>query len=130
MLLVSLVISFELGILTGPISFGLAAPGYFSFLRDSVSGSAPSTESILSLFKSLGWALGISMAITGIVQGTLWPTFLTVLYADLKKRAGEGPSLFVDAPRPRGYRRRRIYVNWAREEDVYLENSFDVRELG
>ncbi len=113
MFLVSLVISFGLGIATGPITFGLAAPGYFSFLSDSLSGSTPSTETILSLLRSLGWAIGIGMAITGIVQGTLWPAFLTVLYADLKKRAGENSGLTIDAPRIRGSRRRRLLANRA-----------------
>src|SRR5208337_3339485 len=38
MFIVSLVISFGLGILTGPITFSVAMPGYFAFLRDSIGG--------------------------------------------------------------------------------------------
>jgi hypothetical protein len=108
MFLVSLVISFGLGILTGPITFGLAAPGYFSFLQDSLTGSSPSMESMLKLLSSMGWAIGVNFFLSGIVQGILWPSFLTVLYADLRARKGENTDLGLDKPRPHGSRRRRI----------------------
>jgi hypothetical protein len=108
MFLVSLVISFGLGIVTGPITFGLAAPGYFAFLKESISESSPSVESFVKLFSSLGWVVAVSYLFSGVVQGTLWPSFLTVLYADLRARKGERTELGLDKKRPRGSRRRRI----------------------
>jgi hypothetical protein len=100
MFIVSLVISFGLGILTGPITFGVAMPGYFVFLRDSIGGKTPSAESLLSLFSSLSWAIGVSLLISGTIKGTLWPAFLTLLHADLRARSGE--------PRGAGSRRTRL----------------------
>jgi hypothetical protein len=37
----------------------------------------------------MGWATGVSMLLTGVVKGTLWPSFLALLHADLRIRAGE-----------------------------------------
>jgi hypothetical protein len=89
MFIVSLVISFGLGILTGPITFVVIMPGYFSFLQESISGGTPSPESIVALFSSMSWAVGVTMLVSGLVKGTLWPSFLTLLHADLRIRAGE-----------------------------------------
>jgi hypothetical protein len=48
MFIVSLVISFGLGILLGPLTFVVILPGYFSILSESIAGSSPSPESIVS----------------------------------------------------------------------------------
>jgi len=89
MFIVSLVISFGLGILTGPITFIVIMPGYFSFLKETLTGETISTQTIISLFSSLSWAMGVTILVSGLVQGTLWPSFLTLLHADLRIRAGE-----------------------------------------
>jgi hypothetical protein len=107
MFVISLVISFGLGIVMGPITFGIAMPGYFRFLGETMSGGSPSPASVLSLLSSMGWVMGISMLFTGVVQGTLWPSFLTVLYADLRTRKGELAASALGGPRLRGSRRRR-----------------------
>jgi hypothetical protein len=98
MFIVSLVISFGLGILTGPITFVVIMPGYFSFLQASLSGHAPSAQSIIALLSSMSWALGVTMLVSGLVKGSLWPSFLTLLYADLRIRAGELEGDADDAP--------------------------------
>lgn len=107
MFIVSLVISFGLGILTGPITFGVAMPGYFAFLRDSIGGKTPSAESLLSLVSSLSWAFGVTLLISGTVKGTLWPAFLTLLHADLRARSGELRGASSRRPRLSGARRLR-----------------------
>jgi hypothetical protein len=98
MFIVSLVISFGLGILTGPITFIVIMPGYFSFLRESISGGTPSPESIVALFSSMSWALGVTMLVSGLIKGSLWPSFLTLLHADLRIRAGEAEPQADAAP--------------------------------
>lgn len=123
MFLVSLVISFGLGIVTGPITFGLAAPGYFAFLQESVSGSSPSIESFVKLFSSLGWVVAVSYLLSGVVEGILWPSFLTVLYADLRARKGERTELGLDKKRPHGSRRRRIVEFRSINSFGYYENE-------
>ena len=108
MFIVSLVISFGLGILTGPITFVAIMPGYLSFLRATLSGENPSPESIVAFFSSMSWAIGIAMMIGGVVQGALESSFLTLLHADLRIRAGEvegapeegAPPEAVPAPAP------------------------------
>ena len=89
MFIVSLVISFGLGILTGPFTFAVAVPGYFSFLRSTLSGEKPSPQAIAALISSLTWGTGLAMLLSGLVKGSLWPSFLTLLHADLRIRAGE-----------------------------------------
>jgi|GEM_PF-1665522 len=89
MFIVSLVISFGLGILTGPFTFAVAMPGYFTFLRSSTSGEKPSPEAIAALISSMTWGAGLVMLLSGLVKGTLWPSFLALLHADLRIRAGE-----------------------------------------
>jgi hypothetical protein len=98
MFIVSLVISFGLGILTGPITFVVIMPGYFSFLKSSLSGETPSPESIIAFLSSMSWGLGVTMLISGVVQGCLWPSFLTLLHADLRIRAGELDAAPEEAP--------------------------------
>jgi hypothetical protein len=89
MFIVSLVISFGLGILTGPITFLVLMPGYIPFLREALAGETPSPQAIIALVSSMSWAIGVTSLITGLVKGTLWPTFLTLLHSDLRIRAGE-----------------------------------------
>lgn len=86
MFIVSLIISFGLGILTGPFTFAAAIPGYFSFIKESGSGAKPSIASIERLLSSLSWTMGLSILLSGIVEGTLMPAFLTLLHADLSER--------------------------------------------
>jgi hypothetical protein len=89
MFIVSLVISFGLGIVTGPLAFIAIIPGYISFIKESLAGKTPSPEAIFALLSSMSWAIGITMLISGVVRGALWPSFLTMLHADLRIRAGE-----------------------------------------
>jgi hypothetical protein len=103
MFIVSLVISFGLGILTGPLTFAVVIPGYLSFLKESLSGGTPSIGSILALISSMGWALGVTMLVSGVVKGALWPSFLVLLHSDLRIRAGEREPWIGDEaslPRP------------------------------
>lgn len=86
MFIVSLVISFGLGILTGPLTFMTFLPGYFSLAREGLSGAKPSMEAIERLLSSLSWTVGLSVLLDGLVEGTLWPAFLTLLHADLSGR--------------------------------------------
>jgi hypothetical protein len=99
MFVVSLVISFGLGIVTGPITFALIIPGYVSLLKESLSGGTPSPESIISMLSSMSWGLGVTMLISGVVKGCLWPSFLTLLYRDLCIRAGEREAWEDPSPR-------------------------------
>lgn len=100
MFIVSLVISFGLGIVTGPITFIVILPGYFSFLKESLSGNSPSPGTIIAFLSSISWAIGVSMLVSGVVQGALWPSFLTLLHADLRIRAGELEPSAEDEPAP------------------------------
>jgi hypothetical protein len=98
MFIVSLVISFGLGILLGPITFVVILPGYFSILSESIAGTSPSPESIIAFLSSMSWALGLSVLVSGIVEGSLWSSFLTVLHADLRIRAGEKDAAAEEEP--------------------------------
>jgi hypothetical protein len=86
MFIVSLIISFGLGILAGPFTFATAIPGYFSFMREGASGAKPSMEAIERLLSSLSWTMGLTLLLNGIVEGSLMPAFLTLLHADLAER--------------------------------------------
>jgi len=113
MFVVSLVISFGLGILTGPVTFAVILPGYFSILKESIAGAEPSPASIAAFLSSLSWAMGVAMLISGIVEGCLWPSFLSLLHADLRARAGEtrgfdGRRGVLGGRVLRGSRRRRL----------------------
>jgi hypothetical protein len=103
MFIVSLVISFGLGILTGPITFAVILPGYFSFLKETIAGNSPSPDSIVAFLSSMSWALGLTMLISGVIQGSLWPSFLTLLHADLRIRAGELEPMIENLPASAGY---------------------------
>jgi hypothetical protein len=46
----------------------------------------------------MSWAVGVTVLISGLVKGSLWPSFLTLLYADLRIRAGELEPDGDDAP--------------------------------
>jgi hypothetical protein len=83
--IVSLIISFGLGILTGPFTFAAAIPGYFSFIKENISGAKPSMASIERLLTSLSWTMGLTILLNGIVEGTLMSAFLTLLHADLSE---------------------------------------------
>ena len=114
MFIVALVISFGLGILTGPVTFVVILPGYFSLLKGGLAGSKPSPQSIAAFLSSLSWAMGITMLISEVVKGGLWSAFLTLLHADLKARSGERPERGLRKPPRasmralRGSRRRRV----------------------
>jgi hypothetical protein len=86
MFIVSLIISFGLGILTGPFTFATAIPGYFSFMKESLSGAKPSMGAIEKLLSSLSWTMGLTILLNGIIEGSLMPAFLTLLHADLSER--------------------------------------------
>jgi hypothetical protein len=89
MFIVSLVITFGLGIVTGPFTFAVAMPGYFGLLRSTLSGEKPSPDTVAAFLASLSWGAGLSMLVSGVIKGGLWPSFLTLLYTDLRIRAGE-----------------------------------------
>jgi hypothetical protein len=99
MFIISLVISFGLGIVTGPITFVVILPGYFNLLKESLSGEVPSPQTIVAFLSSMSWGIGVSVLISGVVEGCLWPSFLTLLHADLRIRSGEREPI-LDAPRP------------------------------
>lgn len=98
MFIVSLIISFGLGILTGPFTFATAIPGYFSLMKESLSGAKPSMEAIEKLLSSLSWTMGLTILVNGVVEGSLMPAFLTLLHADLSEREAKA----VNAGRARG----------------------------
>jgi hypothetical protein len=98
MFIVSLVISFGLGVLTGPVTFVVILPGYFSILKETLAGNSPSARSIVAFLSSTSWAIGLSTLIAGVVEGSLWPSFLTLLHADLRIRAGEKEPMPDDEP--------------------------------
>ncbi len=126
---VELVISFGLGILTGPITFGFALPGFLSFFRSSAGGGEPSLAALASLYSSLGWAIGIGLLLSAIVQGTLWPVFLTILYADLRTRSGEIQGLSLGCPEPRGARRLRSFLYGGRGSGGRASRFGDARRV-
>jgi hypothetical protein len=89
MFIISLVISFGLGVITGPITFAVILPGYFALIKESLSGESPSPQTIVAFLSSMSWGLGVSVLVSGVVEGCLWPSFQTLLHADLRVRAGE-----------------------------------------
>jgi hypothetical protein len=49
----------------------------------------------------MSWALGLSVLVSGVVEGSLWSSFLTILHADLRIRAGEkDPAAEDEQPAP------------------------------
>jgi hypothetical protein len=68
---------------------------------------------MIALFSSMGWALGVTALISGVVEGSLWPSFLTLLHADLRARGGELRESSMGRPGLSGARRlRSLGLGW------------------
>ena len=86
---IGLVIGFALSILTGPIIFIFVLPGYMEFLKNALAGNGGSPESMVMMFKSMSWGIGISFYLQSVAMGLVWPIFQSLLYTDLRIRHGE-----------------------------------------
>jgi hypothetical protein len=86
-LLFTLMIQFAINIIEIPLTFGSMWDVYkelFTSLQSSQGNI--STEELQNLQKSLGYGIGISAGISGVLNLLVSPVFMVVMYFDLKAR--------------------------------------------
>jgi len=88
-LLVSIVFSFALGILTGPLIFLFILPAYIDMLSSIMNGGGADLMSMLpDVYGKMVWGIAISSYIQYTILGVVWPFFMSLLYRDLQVRSG------------------------------------------
>jgi hypothetical protein len=89
--LVSLILSFALSLVTGPIMMATLLPGYMKFLQSMMesNGSTENMVEMFGFFKNYGIAMGLMIPVQSFAQLLIFPAFKTLFYIDLKIRKNE-----------------------------------------
>lgn len=88
-LLVSIILGFAVGILSGPVIFILILPGYIELIKALLAGTNDYMKAFPKLFANLAWGLGVSMYIQAVAMSVVYPAFQTLLFVDLSARAAK-----------------------------------------
>ncbi|MEK6795538.1 MAG: hypothetical protein AABZ39_12215 [Spirochaetota bacterium] len=88
-LLVSIILGFAVGILSGPVIFILILPGYIELIKSILAGTNDYMKTFPSLFANLAWGIGASMYIQSVAMAVVYPAFQSLLFVDLTARASK-----------------------------------------
>ena len=91
-MLVTIVIGFVSALITTPISFLFFRDFISEYFKILLSGGSTNDPTVtLGLLKSLGFAYGLIITLSTIIQIILFPLFIVVIYFDLRIRKNDFP---------------------------------------
>ncbi|MGO9307693.1 MAG: hypothetical protein ACLQDL_01560 [Spirochaetia bacterium] len=111
-LLITLIVSFAASLVSAPIVLFSLLPAYVRLYQALLSGTVKSGAWLATFFRAfahMGWRLGLGTYLSCLLSAFVLPGFMTLLFLDLKTRAGsaEGgqeppPAAAPEAEAPRG----------------------------
>jgi len=111
LLLITLIVSFAASLVSAPIVVFSFLPAYIRLYQALLSGTLRSSAWLTTFFEAfshMGWKLGLGTYMSCLISAFVLPGFMTLLFLDLKTRAGSAgaePPALSEAPTealPRG----------------------------